>query len=50
MKIVKRILVGAGIGVAATIYVWGAAVRAVPAVRRRKAARRTSRGGSPPRS
>ena len=46
MRIVRRIALGIGAIVAAVGYVWIAAVRAVPGVRRRKAearARRTVR-------
>ena len=43
MRIVKRILVAFGAVVAAFVYVWFAAVRAVPEVKRRKAARRAAR-------
>jgi hypothetical protein len=40
---VRRILKLVGAAVAFATYVWFAAVRAVPAVKRRKAARRAAR-------
>jgi hypothetical protein len=40
---VKRIAVGAGLAGAATLYLWSAAVRAAPEIRRRKAASRLAR-------
>jgi hypothetical protein len=40
---VRRILKLAGAALAFAAYVWFAAVRAVPAVKRRKAARRAAR-------
>ncbi|HET6683480.1 MAG TPA: hypothetical protein VFG75_07265 [Gaiella sp.] len=43
MRIVKRIALGLGAIVAAVGYVWIAAVRAVPGVRRRKAEARARR-------
>jgi hypothetical protein len=43
MRLVKRIALGLGLAGAATLYVWGAAVRAAPDVRRRKAAVRRER-------
>ena len=43
MRIVKRIALGLGAALAALAYVWIAAVRAVPAVRRRKAEARARR-------
>lgn len=46
MALVKRILAGLGVLVAAAVYVWFAAVRGVPAVRRRKAELRARRYGS----
>ena len=46
MPPVKRILAGLGALVAAAVYIWFAAVRAVPAVKRRKAALRARRYGS----
>jgi hypothetical protein len=41
---VRRILLAATAVVAAIVYVWVAAVRAVPAIKRRKAARAAGRG------
>ena len=46
MPPVKRILALLGALVAAVLYVWFAAVRALPAVRRRKAALRARRYGA----
>ncbi len=43
MGIVKRVLVVGGLAVAALGYVWIAAVRAVPGVKRRRAERRAER-------
>ena len=43
MRIVTRIVLGAGAVLAAVGYVWIAAVRAVPGVRRRKAEARARR-------
>jgi len=43
VRTVKRIAVAFAAFVAALVYVWVAAVRAVPEVRRRKAARRAAR-------
>jgi len=43
VRTVKRIAVALGATVAGLVYVWFAAVRAVPEVRRRKAARRAAR-------
>ena len=43
MRIVKRIAFGLGAALAALAYLWIAAVRAVPAVRRRKAEARARR-------
>jgi hypothetical protein len=40
---VKRLLAVFGVVLGALVYVWVAAVRAVPRVRRRKAARRAAR-------
>jgi hypothetical protein len=40
---VKRALIAAAAIIGALLYVWVAAVRAVPGVRRRKAARRAER-------
>ena len=40
---VKRLLAALGIVLGAVVYVWVAAVRAVPRVKRRKAARRAAR-------
>jgi hypothetical protein len=39
----KQIALGAGLAGAATLYVWVAAVRAAPGVKRRKAAVRRAR-------
>jgi hypothetical protein len=44
MRIVRRILVAAAALLAAVVYVWVSAVRAVPAIKRRKAARAAGRG------
>jgi hypothetical protein len=43
MALARRILKLLGAALAFATYVWFAAVRAVPAVKRRKAARRKSR-------
>jgi len=43
VRTVKRIAVGLTAALAAIVYVWIAAVRAVPGVRRRKAAARARR-------
>jgi len=43
MALVRRILKLAGASLALATYVWVAAVRAVPAVKRRKARRRRTR-------
>jgi hypothetical protein len=43
VRIVKRVALGLAAFVAALAYVWVAAVRAVPGVRRRKAAARAAR-------
>ena len=43
MRTVKRIALAFTAAVAAVVYVWFAAVRAVPEVKRRKAARRAAR-------
>jgi hypothetical protein len=43
MRLVKRILLGVGLALAGVAYVWLAAVRAVPDVKRRKAAARAAR-------
>jgi hypothetical protein len=45
MAFVRRILKLVGAALAFFTYVWFAAVRHVPAVKRRKAARRGARGG-----
>jgi hypothetical protein len=45
VRLVKRIALGLTALVAAVGYVWVAAVRAVPGVRRRKAAARAARRG-----
>jgi hypothetical protein len=45
VRIVTRIALGFGAAVAAVGYVWIAAVRAVPGVRRRKAEARARRTG-----
>jgi hypothetical protein len=42
----KRVLAGAGVLIGALLYVWVTAVRAVPKVRRRKAALRQRRYGA----
>jgi hypothetical protein len=47
MRTVKRVLFAAAAAAAALVYVWVAAVRAVPGVRRRKAAARRARGLPP---
>ncbi|HJU48421.1 MAG TPA: hypothetical protein VJ689_09820 [Gaiellaceae bacterium] len=44
MRIVKRLVLTIAAVIAAILYVWFAAVRAVPDIRRRKAARRAARG------
>lgn len=46
MRTVKRVALGLAAAVSALVYVWFAAVRAVPLVKRRKAARRARRGRS----
>lgn len=43
MRLVKRVLKILATAVAVGVYVWFAAVRSVPAVKRRKAARRAAR-------
>lgn len=43
VRIVKRALLAGAAAVTALAYVWVAAVRAVPSVKRRKAARRAAR-------
>ena len=43
MRLVKRIALGLSLATAATLYVWGAAVRATPGVKQRKAALRRDR-------
>ena len=43
MRTVKRIALAIGAVIGAVLYVWFAAVRAVPLVKRRKAARRAER-------
>jgi hypothetical protein len=43
VRTVKRIALAIGAVIGAVLYVWFAAVRAVPIVRRRKAARRAER-------
>lgn len=43
MGLVKRVLLGVAAVLSALAYVWVAAVRAVPGVRRRKAAARARR-------
>ena len=45
MKRVKQSILGLTAVIAAFAYVWVASVRAVPGVRRRKAAARAARGG-----
>lgn len=45
MTLVRRILQLLGATLAFAVYVWFAAVRLAPAVRRRKADRRARRGG-----
>ena len=45
MKTLKRAALAVAAAVAAVVYVWVAAVRAVPEVRRRKAADRARRRG-----
>ncbi len=44
MALVRRALRILGAAVALLLYVWFAAVRAVPSVKRRKARRRAARG------
>jgi hypothetical protein len=44
VRIVKRLVLTIAAVIAAILYVWFAAVRAVPDIRRRKAARRAARG------
>jgi hypothetical protein len=46
VRTVRRIALAAGGVLAALLYVWFAAVRAVPLVRRRKALRRAQRARS----
>jgi HAMP domain-containing protein len=46
MRLVRRILQLAGAALAFASYVWFAAVRLAPAVKRRKAARRAARKGT----
>jgi hypothetical protein len=43
MGLVRRILAAVGVVLGFATYVWIAAVRAVPAIKRRKAARRGAR-------
>jgi len=43
VRTVKRIVLAFAAAIGALLYVWFAAVRAVPEVRRRKAARRAAR-------
>ena len=43
MRTIKRIALAIGVVLGAVLYVWFAAVRAVPLVKRRKAARRAER-------
>ena len=43
MRTLKRISLAVGVLLGAALYVWFAAVRAVPLVKRRKAARRAAR-------
>ena len=43
MLTVKRIALAIGAVIGAVLYVWFAAVRAIPVVKRRKAARRAER-------
>ena len=43
MRTVKRIALALGAVIGAVLYVWFAAVRAVPLVKRRRAARRAER-------
>jgi hypothetical protein len=45
MKRVKQGILGLSVAAAAFVYVWVAAVRAVPGVRQRKVAARAARGG-----
>jgi hypothetical protein len=45
VTVVKRILAGIGLLLGAVVYVWFAAVRALPEVRRRKSALRRRRYG-----
>jgi hypothetical protein len=40
---VKRLLAALGVALGTVVYIWFAAVRAVPRVKRRKAARRAAR-------
>jgi hypothetical protein len=44
VRTIKRIALAAGAVVGGLLYVWFAAVRAVPLVKRRKALRRTRQG------
>ena len=46
VRTVKRIALVAGALVGAVLYVWVAAVRALPAVKRRKSERRAEQGRS----
>jgi hypothetical protein len=50
MTVVRRILQALGAALAFILYVWFAAVRLAPFVKRRKAARRARRRGSLTRS
>ena len=43
MRTIKRIVLAIGAVLGAVLYVWFAAVRAVPLVKRRRAARRAER-------
>jgi hypothetical protein len=43
VRTIKRIALAIGVVLGAVLYVWFAAVRAVPLVKRRKAARRAER-------
>jgi hypothetical protein len=46
VKLVKRILVAIGVVLGFVVYVWVAAVRSLPAVKRRKEALRARRYGA----
>jgi hypothetical protein len=46
VKLVKRILVATGVVLGFAVYLWVAAVRSLPAVKRRKAALRARRYGA----